>query len=69
MPALEAFPPSALSLETGTDSWLQAEGTDSAVQRATTRLMATSRETAAEPVDVSMCNFTRVLLLQIEQER
>ena len=69
MPALDAFPPSALSLEAGAGSWLQAEGTDSAVQRATTRLMATSRDTAAEPVDGNTCSFTRVLLLQSERER
>ena len=59
MPALDALPPSVLSLEAGAaGSWLQAEGTVSTVQRATTRLMATSRDAAAKPVDVSRCNFT-----------
>ncbi len=66
IPALEALPPSVLSLEAGVGSWLQAEGTDSTVQRTMTRPMATSRIRPAEPVDVSKCKFTRILLLQGE---
>jgi hypothetical protein len=47
IPALEAFPPSVLSLEDGTVSWLHAEGTTVTVQRARTRAAATSLNVAA----------------------
>jgi hypothetical protein len=40
-------------------SWLQAEGTVTTVQNATTRPMATRRNIAAEPVDVNKIDFTR----------
>jgi hypothetical protein len=65
MPALDAFPPSVLSLveAAGADSWLQADGAVETVQRAQRRVMATTRNMAAALRDEQMCEFTRVLLL------
>jgi len=60
MPALEAFPPSVLSLgeAAGAGSWLQADGTVETVQRAQRRVMATTRNMAAALRDEQMCEFT-----------
>src|SRR5215510_6649697 len=67
MPALEAFPPSVLSLDgagaVGAGSWLQTDGTVVTVQRAQIRVTATSRHMAAALIAEHKCDFTRILLL------
>jgi hypothetical protein len=64
MPALDAFPPSVLSLVgAGAGSWLQTDGTVVTVQRAQTRARATIRRMAEALRDEQRCNFTKILLL------
>jgi len=59
MLALDALPPSVLSLDgAGTGSWLQADGTMVTVQRARTRMIATMRKVAAALVDKNRFDFT-----------
>jgi hypothetical protein len=47
IPALEALPPSVVSLDGGRDSWLHAEGDTLTMPRARTRATATSLNVAA----------------------